>query len=144
MTVRTRPPRPIQAAGVSESAEHPGISATFIRLGHVVAQQSRAYIVLLGTTLFLVLFGLVMVLSSSLVQSRLEGGGLVGTATRQSLFALLGVPLMLLASRVPEKIWRACPWPAMIGSFVLLMIVLATPLGIPFFSNNNSLSLRAY
>ncbi|PDQ34613.1 MAG: putative lipid II flippase FtsW [Candidatus Lumbricidophila eiseniae] len=143
MTVRTRPPRPIQAAGVSESAEHPGISATFIRLGHVVAQQSRAYIVLLGTTLFLVLFGLVMVLSSSLVQSRLEGGGLVGTATRQSLFALLGVPLMLLASRVPEKLWRACAWPAMIGSCVLQMIVVATPLGVAVGGNKNWLSLGA-
>ena len=48
-------------------AEAAGVSAARIRLGRVFRVESKDYFLLLGTTLFLVVFGLVMVLSSSSV-----------------------------------------------------------------------------
>ncbi len=91
----TRPPK----------ADDAGVSAARIRLGRVFRVESKDYFLLLGTTLFLVVFGLVMVLSSSSVESNLEDGGFFVQATRQGLYALFGVPIMLIASRMPERFW---------------------------------------
>ena len=63
--------------------------AARIRLGRVFRVESKDYFLLLGTTLFLVVFGLVMVLSSSSVESNLEDGGFFVQATRQGLYALV-------------------------------------------------------
>ena len=43
-------------------AEAAGVSAARIRLGRVFRVESKDYFLLLGTTVFLVVFGLVMVL----------------------------------------------------------------------------------
>ena len=52
--------------------------------------ETPEYFLLLGTTLFLVVFGLVMVLSSSSIESRVEGGDFFAQAARQGLYALVG------------------------------------------------------
>src|SRR5690606_4956327 len=90
------PPRSTRAA----KAEATGVSAARIRLGRVFRVESKDYFLLLGTTLFLVVFGLVMVLSSSSVASNLEEGGFFVQASRQGLYALFGIPIMLIASRM--------------------------------------------
>ena len=64
-------------------AEAAGVSAARIRLGRVFRVESKDYFLLLGTTLFLVVFGLVMVLSSSSVESNLEDGGFFVQAREQ-------------------------------------------------------------
>lgn len=77
-----------------------------ISLGRVFKAESANYLLLLGTTLFLVIFGLVMVLSSSSVDSYLENAGFFGGLLRQGIFALVGLPMMLLVSRLPSKFWQ--------------------------------------
>ncbi len=128
---RTRPPR----------AEATGISAARIRLGRVFRVESKDYFLLLGTTLFLVVFGLVMVLSSSSVESNREDGGFFVQATRQGLYALFGVPIMLIASRLPERFWMTLAWPLLLVSCALQLLVVATPLGVTLGGNTNWLEI---
>ena len=131
------PPRTTRAA----KAEASGISAARIRLGRVFRVESADYFLLLGTTLFLVVFGLVMVLSSSLVESYIADGGFLDQAIRQAVFAVIGIPAMLLASRMPESFWMRIAWPVLIASCVLQFLVVATPLGIEVGGNTNWLAI---
>jgi cell division protein FtsW len=122
-------------------ADAAGVSAARIRLGRVFRVESKDYYLLLGTTVFLVVFGLVMVLSSSSVESNLEDGGFFVQAMRQGVFAMLGIPVMLIASRMPERFWMALAWPLLLVSCLLQLLVVATPLGIEVGGNTNWLAI---
>ena len=137
----TTPPR---ASRPAKTAEASGVHAARIRLGRVLRAESGDYFLLLGTTIFLVVLGLVMVLSSSLVQSKLDEGDFLGQASRQGLWALFGVPIMLFASRMPQKFWMALAWPALAISCVMQVLVVATPLGIEVGGNRNWLALGSF
>lgn len=131
------PPR----ANRNPEPERTGVSASRIRLGRVFRVESADYFLLLGTTLFLVVFGLVMVLSASVVQSHLEDESFFAQALRQGLFAVFGIPIMLIASRMPEKFWMRIAWPTLILACVLQLLVVATPLGIEVGGNTNWIQL---
>ncbi|MBM7830772.1 cell division protein FtsW [Agromyces cerinus] len=131
------PPR----ANRSPEPERTGVSASRIRLGRVFRVESADYFLLLGTTLFLVVFGLVMVLSASVVQSHLEDESFYAQALRQGLFAVFGIPLMLIASRMPETFWMRLAWPALILSCIPQLLVVATPLGVEKGGNTNWLEI---
>jgi cell division protein FtsW len=133
------PPRTARPA----KAETAGVSAARIRLGRVFRVESKDYFLLLGTTLFLVVFGLVMVLSSSSVESNLEDGGFFVQATRQGLYALFGIPIMLIASRMPETFWMRLAWPVLVISCALQLLVVATDLGVTVGGNTNWLAIGA-
>ena len=124
-----------------QKADDAGVSTARIRLGRVFRVESKDYFLLLGTTLFLAVFGLVMVLSSSSVESNLEDGGFFVQATRQGLYALFGVPIMLIASRMPERMWMTVAWPLLIVACALQLLVVATPLGITVGGNTNWLAI---
>ncbi|SIN78383.1 putative lipid II flippase FtsW [Agromyces cerinus] len=131
------PPR----ANRSPAPERTGVSASRIRLGRVFRVESADYFLLLGTTLFLVVFGLVMVLSASVVQSHLEDESFYAQALRQGLFAVFGIPIMLIASRMPETFWMRIAWPALILSCIPQLLVVATPLGVEKGGNTNWLEI---
>jgi len=82
-----------------------------------------------------------MVLSSSSVDSYLENAGFFGTVLRQGGFALVGVPLLLVVSRLPLQFWRRVAWPTLVVSCLLQCLVVFTPLGITVAGNTNWLSL---
>ena len=144
---RIRTPRPFPApdASTTVNAEAHGIGAAArISLGRVFKAESANYFLLLGTTLFLVVFGLVMVLSSSSVDSYLENTGFFGGILRQGVFALVGIPLMLVVSRMPLKFWQRIAWPALMISCFLQCLVVFTPLGIEVAGNKNWLSIAGF
>ncbi|WP_104171265.1 putative lipid II flippase FtsW [Cryobacterium sp. M23] len=132
MKTPPRTPAPRQAAPVA---------STRIHFGRVFKAESASYFLLLGTTLFLVVFGLVMVLSSSSVDSYLENTGFFGTVLRQGGFALIGVPVMLMISHLPLKFWRRVAWPMLIVACLLQCLVVFTPLGVEVAGNTNWLSV---
>ena len=115
-----------------------------ISLGRVFRAESANYLLLLGTTLFLVIFGLVMVLSSSSVDSYLENAGFFGGLLRQGIFALIGLPMMLLVSRMPSRFWQRIAWPALLGACLLQCLVIFTPMGVKVAGNTNWLSLGGF
>jgi len=126
----------------TENQQHTGRSnLTRINLGRVFRAESTNYLLLLGTTLFLVLFGLVMVLSSSSVDSYLEDAGFYGGLFRQGIFAVLGIPLMLVISRLPVTFWKRVAWPALGVSCFFQCLVVFTPLGVTVAGNTNWLDL---
>lgn len=142
---RRRGTSPDGAVGAAREAveaeiEAVGTSAR-ISLGRVFRAESANYFLLLGTTIFLVAFGLIMVSSSSSVDSFVEKAGFFGGLIRQGGFALIGIPILLLASRTPAKFWARIAWPALIVSCFLQCLVVFTPLGVHVGGNTNWLSL---
>ncbi|WP_022883897.1 putative lipid II flippase FtsW [Glaciibacter superstes] len=137
-----RPAAPVPAEAGDEP-RRAGPTAR-INLGRVFTAESANYFLLLGTTLFLVIFGLVMVLSSSSVDSYLEDAGFFGGLLRQGFFALVGIPLMLVVSRLPLKFWQRVAWPAMLISCFLQCLVILTPLGITVAGNTNWLAIGSF
>lgn len=145
----TTPPR-TRAADRPESARDAGGAAPApaggarISLGKVFTTESANYFLLLGTTLFLVVFGLVMVLSSSSVDSYLQNAGFFGGILKQGFFAIVGIPLMLVVSRMPLKFWQRIAWPALLAADFLQCLVVFTPLGITKGGNTNWLSIGGF
>jgi len=102
--------------------------------------ENRNYFLLLGTTVFLVLFGLVMVLSASSIESFTSAGDFFGRFIKQSLYAVIGIPLMLVASRMPAIFWKKWAWRALMIAGGLQLLVF-TPLGIENGGNRNWISI---
>jgi cell division protein FtsW len=115
-------------------------SSARISLGRTLTPQSRNYLLVLGTTLFLVGVGLVMVLSSSSVDSFLDNKGFFGGFWKQATYAVMGIPLMLVISRIPVSFWKRWAWVVLALGLVLQLLVF-TPLGIAEGGNRNWIAL---
>ncbi|MFC6355843.1 putative lipid II flippase FtsW [Luethyella okanaganae] len=116
-------------------------SSARISLGRVFRAEGSNYFLLLGTALFLVVFGLVMVLSSSSVDSLVGDQGSFGGFLRQGIFAIVGIPLMLIVSRFPIAFWKRFAFPMLAISSFLQFLVVVTPLGITVGGNTNWLAI---
>lgn len=134
----TRPGRP-----TAPSAEGASPRRVVVGVRRLFQAETREYVVLLGTTLFLVVFGLIMVLSSSAVQSYVDEGDFFSRAARQGLFALIGIPLMLLASRMPIIFWKRWAWHFLAIGAVLQLLVF-TGLGASYGGNTNWISIFGF
>lgn len=103
--------------------------------------ESPDYVVMVAVVLFLVVFGLVMVLSSSFVGSALgNDGNFFATFFRQAVWALVGLPLMLIISRQPPMFFRRLAPALFLGALVLQGLVF-TSYGISSGGNTNWVSL---
>jgi cell division protein FtsW len=133
-----RAPRkaPSRRPAASEPPQRSRTIAGIIPIRRIFAAESSSYFLLLGTTLFLVVFGLVMVLSASFVEAQAAGDDPFASFIRQSLYAVIGIPLMLVASRMPVSFWKRWSWPAVIVGLGLQLLVF-TPLGYAYGGNRN-------
>ncbi len=106
--------------------------------------ESGEYVVMVATVLFLVAFGLVMVLSSSFVGSALgNDGNFFATFLRQAFWAVLGIPLMLIVSRLkPIQIKRATP--AIFLAALVFQGLVFTALGITSGGNRNWVNIAGF
>ncbi|HHW50461.1 MAG TPA: FtsW/RodA/SpoVE family cell cycle protein, partial [Pseudoclavibacter sp.] len=77
-----------------------------LRIRGVTEAYSSNYVLLLAITLLLVVIGLVMVLSSSAIDSYSESDNFFSTFFKQGFFAIAGIPLMLMVSRMPVSLIR--------------------------------------
>ncbi|GGF23146.1 hypothetical protein GCM10011399_15940 [Subtercola lobariae] len=102
---------------------------------------SSNFYLLFGVTVFMVAFGLVMVLSSSSVGSEIDDSSSFSVFFRQGTYALIGIPLLLVASRLPSTFWKRSAWLVLAGGCVLQLLVIATPLGVTVNGNRNWLQL---
>lgn len=94
------------------------------RVALLVDHPLSTYYLLLGTTLLLVVLGLIMVLSASSIESFKIFGSSYTIVQRQALFAVLGVVAMLLAARTSPHFWRGASPFLLVGAIVLLFAVL--------------------
>ncbi len=84
-----------------------------------------SYYLVLGTSGLLLAIGLVMVLSSSTVDSLsvTQGRSPYLFFLNQARYALIGLPLAWVASRLPLRAYRALAWPVLLGTLVVQAVV---------------------
>jgi cell division protein FtsW len=93
---------------------------------------SGVAITLTIVTVLLMLFGLLMSFSASIVDAAQEGDAF-GTFRRQSLWALISVPAFFIAARFPRKHLRTLSWPLIVVALVLLLLVVIPGVGVTRF-----------
>ncbi len=143
----TSVPRPRRAADRPATAPVPPsrpAPAVVVAVRRIFGAENGDYFLLLGATLFLVVFGLVMVLSSSAVESYKATNDFFTGFLRQGLFALLGIPIMLIAARLPAIFWRKWAGTAMLIAIALQFLVVATGLGQEAGGNRNWILLGTF
>jgi len=104
---------------------------------HVIERPLTPYYLILGSTVLLVLLGLVMVLSASSVESFVNSGSFFAIAQKQAIWVVIGIPVFVVASRLPVRLWRALAIPALLVSIVLLVLVLVPGIGVNVNGNQN-------
>lgn len=103
-----------------------------------------SYYVLAGSSALLLVIGLVMVLSSSSVESLQKGDSAYAVFLNQTKFALIGLPLMLIASRTPVRVLRRLAWPALAVGVLFQMLVFVPGLGCGAGGNQNWVCLPGF
>lgn len=88
---------------------------------------TTSYYLVVGATVTLVVLGLIMVLSSSSVESLGRGGSAYAIFLRQSMFAVIGTAGMIVASMLKVDFYKKIAWIALIGSFILQILVFVIP-----------------
>ncbi|WP_053385768.1 putative lipid II flippase FtsW [Leucobacter japonicus] len=130
-------------AGPSEGTGKAPIQA-IIRLGGVLRTGSDRTVVALYTITFLLVgFGLIMVLSSSSITSYLADQGFFGGFWRQVIFAVIGIPLMLVAAAMPMQFWKRYAW-LFLGIGIVLQLLVFTPLGVEVYGNRNWIQIGGF
>ncbi|GCE75766.1 putative lipid II flippase FtsW [Cellulomonas biazotea] len=130
-SVRRRPPGPTPVVPAPSDAE-PRPS--------VLGQWNSAvtsYYVLIGTTTLLLVIGLVMVLSSSSVESLDEGNSPYAVFFDQAKYALIGLPALLVLSRLPVRVMQAFAWPVLGAAIAFQLLVFVPGLGCGAGGNQN-------
>ena len=107
-----------------------------LRIRGVTEAYSSNYVLLLAITLLLVVIGLVMVLSSSAIDSYSESDNFFSTFFKQGFFAIAGIPLMLMVSRMPVSLIRRWAGVFFLAALALQALVF-TPLGYGSGGNRN-------
>jgi cell division protein FtsW len=122
---------------INRQAPSPSPSRVVVSVKRLFSHEAPEFVVMVATVLFLVAFGLVMVLSSSFVGSALgNDGNFFATFLRQAGWAFLGLPLMLLASRQPPMLFKRLAPTIFLGALVLQGLVFSS-LGVTSGGNTN-------
>ena len=98
--------------------------------GVILDERGMPDVPYLVLTLVLVIIGLVMLFSASYATAISEGLSSTHYFVRQSAFAVAGVALMLLISRINYQLWRFLAFWVLAGSIVLLIAVAIPGVGV--------------
>ncbi|GAA2888623.1 putative lipid II flippase FtsW [Microbacterium esteraromaticum] len=128
MTQVGRPPR----------TDERGLAAR-VSLGRLFTAPTTEFVLIASTALVLTVFGWVMVLSATSAKPDPWDG-----AIKQGIFALIGIPLMLLISRLPVKFLGRIAWPALIGATVLQLLVFVPGLRVSSYGNTNWIRIAGF
>lgn len=110
------------------------------RPGSVLGQWNSAvtsYYVLIGAAALLLVIGLVMVLSSSSVESLDKSGSPYAVFLNQAQFALMGLPVFFVLSRMPVRYLKKFAWPALGAAVLFQLLVFVPGLGTGVGGNQN-------
>jgi len=117
-----------------------GFSAR-VSLGRVFAPVPNEFLLIASTALILTIFGLVMVLSATMAASVSRGDSPFDVVLKQSVFAVVGVPLMFVLSRFSVGFWKRVAWPALIIALALQLLVFVPGIGVSNDGNRNWISV---
>ena len=129
---------------VTQVASKPSAPRVTVSVKRLFGRESADYVVMVSMVFFLVIFGLVMVLSSSFVGSALgNDGNFFATFFRQVMWVLLGIPAMLVISRFPARALKKLA-PTIFLVALLLQGLVFTPLGITSGGNTNWVNIAGF
>jgi cell division protein FtsW len=123
---RRRATRGAGSAGSSTARQWAAVRAA---LTAWLARPLTSLHLVLATFGLLTLFGLVMVLSASSVQSFTRDGSSYAVFSSQAVFGLVGLVMFWVALRLPVRVLRAASLAFLVACIALLALVL-TPLGV--------------
>jgi cell division protein FtsW len=137
--VTTTAPPPRQAP--DDQPERGGLIAR-VSLGRAFRPVSTEFLLIASAALLLTGFGLVMVLSAT---SALDGGqSPFDHVMKQSVFAIVGIPLMFVLSRARMRFWQRIAWPALIFATAFQLLVYVPGLGIAANGNRNWVAIGGF
>ena len=135
------PARPRRGGG--GSGDGGGRFAALLPVLRRLDSPVTGYYVLLGTTIVLVVIGLVMVLSASMITSYQDDGSSFAVFLNQARFAAIGVVGAVIASRLTVRVWKMLAYPALLVA-VGLQAMVFTPFGLTVNGNRNWLKLGSF
>lgn len=127
----------------TDPARRRGLAAR-VSLGKVFAPVPSEFLLITSTALLLTIFGLVMVLSASVATSTAAGESPYEALWKQGMFALIGVPLMFVASRLPVSFYKKAAWPALIAATIFQLLVFVPGLGVEAYGNRNWIQIGGF
>ncbi|GAA1969651.1 putative lipid II flippase FtsW [Isoptericola halotolerans] len=89
-----------------------------------------SYYLLVGATGLLLVIGLVMVFSSTAVTSIAAGDSPYAAGLVQARFALVGIPFMVVAMRLPVRWYKRLAWPGLVVALGLQSLTLVPAFGL--------------
>lgn len=95
----------------------------------LLARPLASYYLVLSSAGLLLALGLVMVLSASSVNAFRVSGSSYSVFLKQVMWACIGLPLLLVASRMPVRSIRRLAYPLLLASVFGLMLVLVPGIG---------------
>ncbi|MEI2827486.1 MAG: putative lipid II flippase FtsW [Dermatophilaceae bacterium] len=135
-TTSTRRP----AAGRRKDSTVTDTRPTLRRLRTLLSSPVSPYYLLIGSTAALVVIGLVMVLSASMITAYKLEGSSFAVFTDQAKYAVIGLVAAWIASRLPVRAWKRFAVPLLSGA-ILLQALVFSPLGLVKNGNRNWLRL---
>ena len=136
------PRRATRGATPSVSQAARGSSARIVLSNALNSENSNFYL-LLGTVVFLVIIGLIVVFSASSIDSFLSEEGFFGGFLRQAGFAVIGIPLMLIIAKLPLVFWPT--WAKrLLGVGIGLQLLVFSPIGIETGGNRNWIAVGSF
>ncbi|AIF40552.1 cell division protein FtsW [Dermacoccus nishinomiyaensis] len=95
------------------------------------------YYLILGSAGMLVGLGLVMVLSASSVTSYMDTQSPYSDFTKQAVFAVVGVIVATVTSRLPIRVFKVMAFPLMLAALFLQVLVMVPGIGVEVLGNRN-------
>ncbi|MGB3731168.1 FtsW/RodA/SpoVE family cell cycle protein [Microbacterium sp.] len=126
MTQTARPPR-------TDGAASGGGLAARVSLGRLFTVPSTEFVMIASTAVLLTIFGVVMVLSATSANPK----GPLDAALRQGTFAVIGIPLMYVISRLPVRFFQRMAWPVLLGAIAFQLLVFIPALSVSSYGNTN-------
>ena len=114
-----------------------GPRACAARLRHTLDRPLTAYYLILGSSLLILVLGLVMVFSASQITALRQGLPVLFYFGKQLIAVLLGCGLLFVAARLPIAAHRALAYPLLLGSVFLLVLVTIPGIGVEVGGNRN-------
>lgn len=121
-----------------------GPTSARLRLGALLRAESTTFYMVLGSSMALVGFGLIMVMDASSVTSHLAGEGFSGRFFKQMIFALIGIPIMLIMSRLPLIFWKKWGRRLLIFTALFQLLVFVPGLGVESGGNTNWIQIFGF
>jgi cell division protein FtsW len=110
------------SAGAGRARSKPALLALLDR-------PLASYYLIIGTSALLLALGLIMVLSASSTTAFASSGSSFAIAERQGVWMVIGIPALLIGSRLPVRVYRMLGYPLLLLSFALLLLVLVPGVG---------------